>query len=166
MSTRPLFACFQWTSLFLACRTGLGPLPVHSVPPLSSEPQVDQVDVMATAYLPTCLLLLVGSTCAADSSPTFPLPASAPIPAPSHTPAPWVPSQPQLNLYFLAIQRGMQDLSSLTSDETLAPCVEAQVNLQGVPTVFPCNLFYFCGIHNVPLSFSDCWVFLCEFFCL
>lgn len=56
--------------------------------PLILKGLVDQVDDLVTAYLPTCLLLLVGSTCNADTSPPFPLPFGPPnTTAPSHTPA-------------------------------------------------------------------------------
>ena len=93
--------------------------------PLVLKGLVDQADDLVTAYLPTCLLLPVGSTCAASISP----PSPGPPPAVS-------PFQATAE-YFLATLRGVQDLSSLTSDETHAPCSgSTESNRQEIPSQY------------------------------
>ena len=52
--------------------------------PLVLKGLVDQADDLVTAYLPTCLLLPVGSTCAASISPPSPRPHTCRVSLPSH----------------------------------------------------------------------------------
>ena len=141
-------------------------MPVHSVHvPLSSKASwIRLMTWLLLICLHICCCLLVPHVLLTPAH-LSPSPAGPPTPLPLHTLLPWLPSKPQLNLYFLATLRGMQDLSSLTSDETHAPLQwKRRVQSPGNSlTVFLVICFIFVASIMSPLSFLIV-VFLCEFF--
>ena len=97
--------------------------------------------------------------------PTFPPPLRAP---PHHCPFTHSchGSLPSHNWIFIFWPHcvGCRILVPWPVMKPMPPAVEAQSPIsRKFPHCIPCNLFYFCGIHNVPSFISDC-CFFCEFF--